>query len=56
MTLHNIEKVIIAGAGPVGLLTALLLGQKGIQVDILEACDEVNNSPRGLAYGLPAIQ
>lgn len=52
----NIGKVIVAGAGPVGLLTALFLGQKGIPVEIVEANTEVNNAPRGLAYGPAAVR
>lgn len=52
----SIERVIVVGAGPVGLLTALLLAQREIPVDILEASPEVNTSPRGLAYGAPAVK
>jgi 2-polyprenyl-6-methoxyphenol hydroxylase-like FAD-dependent oxidoreductase len=48
--------VIVAGAGPVGLLTALFLGQKGIPVDVVEVGTEVNNAPRGLAYGPAAVR
>ncbi|KEF60689.1 uncharacterized protein A1O9_02250 [Exophiala aquamarina CBS 119918] len=56
MARGNIGKVIVVGAGPVGLLTALLLAKKGIPVEILEAQSKVNESPRGLAYGLPAVK
>ena len=56
MTQTHIRKVIVVGAGPVGLLTALMLGQKGIPVDVLEANDQVNSSPRGLAYGPAAVR
>lgn len=56
MTEHKIQKVVVVGAGPVGLLTALMLGQKGISVDVLESLNEVNKSPRGLAYGAPAVK
>lgn len=52
----KIEKAIIAGAGPVGLLTALFLGQRGIPVDVVEMRSEVNTSPRGLAYGPAAVR
>ncbi|KAH6708779.1 hypothetical protein BKA61DRAFT_696546 [Leptodontidium sp. MPI-SDFR-AT-0119] len=51
----KIERVIVVGAGPVGLLTALFLGQRGIAVDVVEASDKVNDSPRGLAYGSAAV-
>ncbi|KAK6371385.1 hypothetical protein LTS17_009116 [Exophiala oligosperma] len=33
-----------------------MLGQKGISVDVLESLNEVNKSPRGLAYGAPAVK
>lgn len=52
----KIERVIVVGAGPVGLLTALFLGQRGIAVDVVEASDKVNDSPRGLAYGSAAVR
>ncbi|KAK5261492.1 hypothetical protein LTR40_002157 [Exophiala xenobiotica] len=56
MTQNHIGKVIVVGAGPVGLLTALMLGQKGVPVDVMEANDQVDSSPRGLAYGPAAVR
>ncbi len=56
MEQHLLEKVLVVGAGPVGLLTALMLGQKGIAVEIVEASQRINDSPRGLAYGPPATR
>lgn len=50
------ESVIIVGGGPVGLLTALGLGQKGIDVTVLEAEDKPNDSPRALAYPGPILE
>lgn len=38
--------VLIAGAGPVGVLTALLLARKGIPVRVFEAAAKVDDSPR----------
>lgn len=55
MTQHTM-KVIIVGAGPTGLLLALLLGQRGIRVDVLEVGNEIDQRPRGLAYGPAAVQ
>jgi 2-polyprenyl-6-methoxyphenol hydroxylase-like FAD-dependent oxidoreductase len=39
-------KVIIVGAGPVGLFLALKLAKAGIQVMVLEAENAVLQSPR----------
>lgn len=40
------QSVIIAGGGPVGVVTALALAQKGIPVRVYEAGDQVNSAPR----------
>ena len=49
------RQIIIVGAGPSGLLLALLLAKAGIPVHILEAEDALNNQPRAAHYGPPAI-
>jgi 3-(3-hydroxy-phenyl)propionate hydroxylase len=38
--------ILIAGAGPVGVITALALAQRGIPVRVFEAADAVNDAPR----------
>jgi 3-(3-hydroxy-phenyl)propionate hydroxylase len=38
--------VIVAGGGPVGIVTALALAQQGICVRVFEAADRVNEAPR----------
>src|ERR1700735_1285307 len=38
--------VIIAGAGPVGVITALALARQGIAVEVFEAEARVNDNPR----------
>jgi len=48
-------KVLIVGAGPSGLLLALLLSKHGISVQILEASDHLDQQPRAAHYGTPAI-
>jgi 2-polyprenyl-6-methoxyphenol hydroxylase-like FAD-dependent oxidoreductase len=42
--------VLIVGAGPVGLLTALSLAQEGIQVTVIEAEPAIVNEPRAPVY------
>lgn len=43
-------RVVISGAGPVGLFTALKLVQAGVHVDVLEKDTKVNESPRAAGY------
>ena len=39
-------EVLIVGAGPVGLLTAVALAQSGVDVMVVEAEAKLNDSPR----------
>ncbi|KAK6365137.1 hypothetical protein LTS17_011615 [Exophiala oligosperma] len=55
MARKALTRVVIVGAGPVGLLTALMLGRCGVEVDVLEAALEIDARPRGAAYGPPAV-
>lgn len=48
--------VAIAGAGPVGLTTALSLAQQGVRVAIFEARDQVSDSSRTLAVSRRSAQ
>lgn len=45
----NID-VVVVGAGPVGLLTALGLAQRGLAVTVIEADAHINDSPRAAVY------
>ena len=40
------ERVLIAGGGPVGVVTALALAQRGFPVTVFEADAHVNDAPR----------
>jgi 3-(3-hydroxy-phenyl)propionate hydroxylase len=40
------EPVLIAGAGPVGVVTALALAQRGIHVRVFDAAERINDAPR----------
>jgi len=46
----NPAEVIVAGAGPVGFLTALGLARAGVDVCVLEAESGINESPRASMY------
>lgn len=43
-------EVLIVGAGPVGLLTAVALARSGVEVAVIEAEAELNDSPRAATY------
>lgn len=47
--------ILIVGAGPSGLLLALMLGKKGIPVRLLEAAASLDNRPRATHYSPPAV-
>ncbi|GIC93648.1 uncharacterized protein Aud_010136 [Aspergillus udagawae] len=47
--------VVIIGAGPVGLLTALRLAQSGIKVDIVEKEEGLGDAPRACSYYAAAL-
>jgi len=42
----GISPVLIAGGGPVGIITAVALAQLGIPVRVFEAAESVNDAPR----------
>lgn len=48
---YQFAKVIIVGAGPVGLFLALKLSLQGVNVLVLEAGPDVLESPRATTLG-----
>ena len=48
--MSELKDVIIVGAGPVGMLTALALAQAGASVTVLEQEPAIINSPRAAVY------
>jgi 3-(3-hydroxy-phenyl)propionate hydroxylase len=46
MTSQSKWPILIAGAGPVGVIAALALARQGVAVHVLEARDRVDDSPR----------
>lgn len=47
--------VTIVGAGPVGLIAALGLAQRGVDVTLLDAADDILDEPRGMTYHWAAL-
>lgn len=58
MTDPGVQSIIIVGAGPSGLLLALLLAQLDPRpsITILDAAPTLNTAPRATHYGPPAIR
>ncbi|NKJ49055.1 hypothetical protein CIC12_20405 [Burkholderia sp. SG-MS1] len=50
------SRVVVVGAGPTGLFTALGLARKGAQVTVIDAEPRVNDSPRANVYMLSTIK
>lgn len=44
------KNIIVVGAGPVGLMTALNLAMKGISVDVIEKNAKLSQQPRAVGY------
>jgi 2-polyprenyl-6-methoxyphenol hydroxylase-like FAD-dependent oxidoreductase len=46
----NHADVIVVGAGPVGLITALGLARQGLNIILVDSADAINDSPRAAVY------
>lgn len=55
-TKGRLSKILIVGAGPSGLLLAILLARHGITVDLLEQTTSLDSQPRAAHYAPPAVQ
>ncbi|KAH6995432.1 FAD-binding monooxygenase [Ilyonectria destructans] len=50
-----INSIIVVGAGPAGMLLALMLAKRGISVRVVEQANGPNDLPRATHYGPPAV-
>ena len=55
MPRHAEPKVLVVGAGPVGLVTAALLVEEGIPVVLIEACSELPHDLRASTFHPPTL-
>jgi 3-(3-hydroxy-phenyl)propionate hydroxylase len=53
--MNNTDRIIIAGAGPVGCVSALYLAQNGIPVTLIEACDSLPEDLRASTFHSPTL-
>ncbi len=54
--MRNEDRVLIAGAGPVGCTAALYLAQHGVKVTVLEACETLPLDLRASTYHPPTLE
>jgi len=52
----DVDGVIVAGAGPVGLVTALVLARAKIPVTVIDGEPHVIRSPRAVVYHSPTVE
>jgi len=53
---EQFEGVIVAGAGPVGLVTALKIARAGIPVLVLDSEPDIIRTPRAIVYHAPTVE
>jgi 2-polyprenyl-6-methoxyphenol hydroxylase-like FAD-dependent oxidoreductase len=54
--MESIDGVLVSGAGPVGLVTALKLARRGIRVVVVDAEPAILNQPRACVYHSPVVE
>jgi 2-polyprenyl-6-methoxyphenol hydroxylase-like FAD-dependent oxidoreductase len=53
---ERLDGVLVSGAGPVGLVTALELARAGIRVVVVDSEAEIRNEPRAAVYHSPVVE
>lgn len=50
------QSIVVIGAGPCGLILALLLARSGLNVTVIDAQAHLDQNPRATHYGPPAVK
>lgn len=56
MTLPEMKHCLVAGAGPVGMVAALLMARGGVQVTVLEAGESLAGESRASTFHPPSLE
>src|SRR5262249_13167290 len=55
-SLERIDGVLVSGAGPVGLVTALKLARAGVRVVVVDSEPAIRDEPRAAVYHSPVVE
>ncbi len=53
---ERLDGVLVSGAGPVGLVTALELARAGVRVIVVDSEAAIRNEPRAVVYHSPVVE